>query len=292
MSGSFASDIPDFGSEEYENLVNVLNKGTCVFFGAGVSKLAGYCLWEELRVRIVDYFWDNKNKILGANRMLFDLSLSKNLKNHTDTIEAFDYLYFLDKSLFYSGIKSIFYRDERNSSSKVYHELKKLNNGKNFFITTNIDTGFEKYLGITEEQIAIFPSLNYMQIPLLTYLHGRIDKEDSWIFTREQYNRGYIGNGMPCMNFLKNIFDNFSVLFIGYGLMDFEIKQAISLTKQRKEHYWLEASSRNEEDNLNIRGATLKKNYNIKLITYSVDNHGHDIALNVLNSLYSEIERR
>ncbi len=162
MNGAFASDIPDFGSKEYENLLNVLRKGTCVFFGAGVSKLAGYCLWEELKVRIVDYFWDNKNKLLGANRTLFDLSLSKNLKNHTDTIEAFDYLYFLDKSLFYTGIKKIFYQDEMKSMSKVYQELNKLNNGKNFFITTNIDRGFEKYLGITKDQIAIFPSLNYM----------------------------------------------------------------------------------------------------------------------------------
>jgi hypothetical protein len=110
----------------------------------------------------------------------------------------------LDSSLFYSGIKEIFYQDEKKSMSKVYQELNKLNNGKNFFITTNIDKGFEKYLGLRADQPSIFPSFRNKQIPLLTYLHGRIDKVDSWIFTRDQAQKIIDANKVIINEFYKH----------------------------------------------------------------------------------------
>jgi len=36
--------IPDFADSKYQNLIEALKNGTCVFFGAGVSKIAGYRL--------------------------------------------------------------------------------------------------------------------------------------------------------------------------------------------------------------------------------------------------------
>lgn len=282
----------DFTDIKYQNLIEILKSGTCVFFGAGISKLAGYRLWEELKYGMVDYFWGNRKKISFQNKINFDFSMTQNLKNHTDIIEAFDYLYFLDRNLFDDGIREIFTHDGKNENTAVYHELSKLNNKNNFFITTNIDRGFERYLGIDKNMTNVFPNFDNERMPLLTYLHGRIDDNSSWVFTRNQYHKAYLGESQPCTKVLKKIFERHSVLFIGYGLMDMEIKQAILMTSKRKAHYWLEATSRNTEDSLSIRATTLKENYNIELISYSIDGGGHYVAIDLLNRLHSAVEKR
>ena len=115
--------IPDFSLPEYENLILSLQKGTCIFVGAGISKLGGYKLWDELKNEMVDYFWRNKGKLPFNKRSDLDLSLCENLKKHEDIIETFDYLYLLNSGLFISGIKYIFYVDSMKVSNKVYQIL-------------------------------------------------------------------------------------------------------------------------------------------------------------------------
>lgn len=277
--------IPDFNIPKYENLILSLQKGTCIFTGAGISKLGGYKLWNELKDEMVDYFWKNQGKLTFKKRSDLDLSFCENLKKHGDIIETFEYLYLLNSSLFISGIKDIFYVDSMRVSNKVYQILNKLNNDKNIFVTTNIDDGFQKYIGITDGNVSIHP--NFRNPPkLITYLHGRIDLEDTWILTRSQYNEGYVNKSAPCLKFLVDIFENYNVLFIGYGLREDDIKRAISLTNKRKTHYWIEGSRRNVEDHLRIRRTTLKENCNIILIPYYIDLKGQELLYEVISSLY------
>ena len=74
--------------------------------------------------------------------------------------------------------------------------------------------------------------------------------------------------------------------------MDFEIKQAISMTSKRKEHYWLEPTSRSTIDSLSIKATSLKENYNIELISYSIEGEGHNVAIDVIRNLYRAVENR
>ncbi|MEW6068785.1 MAG: SIR2 family protein [Nitrospirota bacterium] len=290
MTSELSKEVPYFNAPEYENLILSLLHGTCIFIGAGVSKLAGYKLWAELRNAMIDYFWSKRDGLSFQNRSIFDYSMCESLKNHKDIIETFDYLYSADKNLFNAGIKETFYSDEKVVTNKIYEPLNKLNNNKNFFVTTNIDRGLQKYLGLPDESISINPIFENPP-KLITYLHGRIDREDTWIFTTAQYSKGYSGENAPCMNYIKNIFDNFNVLFIGYGLREPEITQAISLTNKRKTHYWLEGSRRNTEDYLKIRSTTLKENFNIKLIPYCIDDKGDELLCDVIDSLYKTISK-
>lgn len=290
MSDILSEDVPNFDASQYENLILSLLQGTCIFIGAGVSKLAGYKLWAELKNAMIDYFWSKRDGLPFQNRSNFDYSMCESLKNHKDIIETFDYLYYADKNLFNAGIKDIFYSDEMVVTNKIYELLNKLNNNKNFFVTTNIDRGLQKYLGLPDEGVSINPIFENPP-KLIAYLHGRIDREDTWIFTTTQYSKGYIRENAPCMNYLKNIFDNFNVLFIGYGLSEPEITQAISLTTKRKTHYWLEGSRRNTEDYLKIRSTTLKENFNIKLIPYCIDDKGDELLYDVIDTLYKTISK-
>lgn len=286
-------EIPDFSTYQYENLISSLLNGACIFFGAGISKFAGYKLWDELRNALVDYFWSKRDTLPShyLRSHNFDYSMCENLKNHKNTIESFDYLYKIDENLFISGIKDIFKTDYKRNNNEIYQFLQKLDNGKNIFITTNIDKGFQTYLGLTDEDISIYP--DFLNPPkLITYLHGRIDKEDTWIFTRAQYNKGYEGEA-PCMNYLKNIFKDRSVLFVGYGLREEEIGRAIYSTEKLKTHYWLEGCTRNNIDCLKIRSTTLRENYNIHLIPYYIDNRERSkLICEVIDSLYKKITEK
>jgi hypothetical protein len=84
-------EVPDFNSTQYEGLTDTLQNGTCLFIGAGVSKLAGYKTWDELRTEMVEYFWTEKDKMPFFKREKFDRSFCENLKKHENIIEAFDY---------------------------------------------------------------------------------------------------------------------------------------------------------------------------------------------------------
>ncbi|MBI4848181.1 MAG: SIR2 family protein [Nitrospirae bacterium] len=283
--------IPNFNLPQYETLLYSLSSGTCIFFGAGVSKLAGYKLWNELRDGVIDFFWTNRTAISEDKRKTLDYSFCEYFKKHEDVIEAFNFLYALDKPLFIKGIKSIFCDDEQKSNNEIYAYLNRLNNWNNFFVTTNIDRSYQQFIGVPDELVTINPNLGNSP-KLLNYIHGRVDKEDTWIFTRAQYNKGYIIDDASCMKFLINIFDNYNVLFVGYGLREDDIKRALSLTKKRKTHYWLEESSRNREDYLKIRKTTMKENYNTHLIPYYIDEEGHEVLLKVIDALYKAVNNK
>jgi len=301
LAGRAKTKIFDFNPKQHENLISTLLNGTCIFIGAGVSKLAGYPLWKELKARMVDYFWSHKDKIPLDKRNNLDLSMCESLKNHDNNIEIFDYLYSVENNLFISGVKYIFNSAEKQSNNRIFEALNKLNNSKNFFVTTNIDrgleqylgisSGLEQYLGISKDDIYINPKFN-VQPKLITYLHGRVDDSETWIFTTAQYSEGYNSDNAPCIKYLKDIFEKYNVLFIGYGLEEKEILRAIQLTNERKIlnerkiHYWLEASRRKNSDFLKIRSTNLKYNYNIDLIPYDIDQNGYESLYDVISTLY------
>jgi len=270
-----------------------LHYGTCIFFGAGVSKLAGYPLWNELRDNLVDFFWNNKNKDFKENSGILDFSLCEKLKKY-NPLSSVDYLYNFDKKLFNTGVRKLFNDFSREINSEIYLSLNKLNNGKIFFVTTNIDLGFQNYLGLHDEKVSIYPELNKPP-KLITYLHGRLYKkwesteedfeQNKWILTTSQYREGYDTDVPPCKNFLKYIFENFNVIFIGYGLNEERVLSSIPVGS-RKKHFWLEGLKRNNIDYLEIQSTTLK-NYNIQLIPYCIDREGPEILNNVFGLMYS-----
>ena len=233
---------------------------------------------------MIEYFWRGKDKIPFSEREKFDRSFCENLKKHENIIEAFGYLYKIDKKLFIFGIKGIFEADERNISSKVYQLLKKLDKGNSFFVTTNIDKSLQRCLEIPDDRISISPIFTNPP-KYISYLHGRIDFEVTWVLTRAQYNKGYYVEDAPCTNFLTHIFESYNVLFIGYGLNEDEIIQPILKTGKRKLHYWLEPYSRNTRDFLEIRGTNLRENYNIMHIPYSIEKDDYEGLYKVINML-------
>jgi hypothetical protein len=286
-------EIPDFSDPKYSVLIDSLINGTCIFIGAGVSKLAGYKLWKELANEMITIFWNNrKNLIIHSQKeQKLNYSTYELLKSHEDSIEVMEYLSCLDNALFTKAIKEIFETTTENPAIfKAFSPLAQRT--RNFFIQTNIDGGLQRHLNISPEKISINP---YFGAPLapkkLSYIHGYIDDAKSWIFTRGQYNRNYLDLNSPIMKFLEPIFRTNNVLFVGYSLRDFEILQAISRArllvnqKDHKKHFLLEPFYGNKETLLQIKEVNYQNNYGITIIPYNIEKNDYNILLEVLGAL-------
>jgi hypothetical protein len=111
------SEIPDFNNAEYEDLIEKLLRGTFIFFGAGVSKLAGFKLWRELSNELVERFWKRKREI-RIPKLGFDYSFKENLKKHDNELEIFEYLYSLDRDIFIDKLRVFLMRMEMELLTK------------------------------------------------------------------------------------------------------------------------------------------------------------------------------
>lgn len=209
-------EIPNFNDPKYEKLLQSICHGTCIFIGAGVSNVAGYRLWDELREAMVKYFWSNKDRIPQDWRVKFDLSFCDSLKKH-DILDSFELLSIVSRDLFVEGIKAIFEKDAKGSNDTIFHLLGRVSvigDKKNIFVTTNLDKGLQEALIINDADVSIFPLLDNPP-KYLSYVQGRIDVERSWILTTSQYHHGYVMDGAPCVEFLRYIFETYNVVFIG-----------------------------------------------------------------------------
>jgi len=288
----YIPEIPDFGSPEYEDLISRLLEGMCIFMGAGISKLAGYKLWNELADEILRKFSNHKSKIQKPEYLTY--SIIKDLEKAAKTTprKVMDYFYSLDRNFFQYILKEIFIEDERKEKNEVFEVLSPIVQVKNnIFVQTNIDKAFQKYFDIPDTEIGMNPYLPNKP-KKLNYLHGRIDEKETWVFTTQQYDYNYLGEKSKTFAFLVNLFLNNSVLFIGYSLRDFEIKQAISkarLKGQRRTHYFLVPYSLQTATELAIEETIFRENYGIHFIRYNIENKGHVGLINVLKALGSVV---
>ncbi len=282
--------LPDFVSPEFTDLVQSLKSGMCLFVGAGVSKLAEYKLWDELAKEMIKHFWQNRSSNEKLQKM--DLSIRLLLENHAsgNIIHVMDYLNWLDSDFFVKIIKKIF--DETQEKIAIYEKFRQLMQLPNFIVQTNIDMGLQNHLSIQDSDIAINPTFSNAP-KRINYIHGRIDNEKTWIFTRQQYNANYLNEKSAVMEFLTNIFMQYSVLFIGYSLRDFEVLQAIAkarLQESKMKFFLLESSYRDKHTLFQVNKSIYSLNYGIEIIPYEIEEKGYELLLEVLDAINLHIQ--
>lgn len=280
-------DVPpkiDFLKPEFEELRKEAAKDICIFLGAGFSKQVGFKLWDELTVEVINIFWESKLKRISSfsdNKLT--LSIKEQLLSHNDKKYVMDYLCRLDKDKYFESIELIFRNDNRNIKTDILDILKPLiNDSKCKFIQTNIDDSFQKYCRIPENIVRINPM--FSEDAKLNYLHGRIDKRDSWILTQAQYLSNYLDDNSSLIRFLVGLFKKYTVIFIGYSLSDYEILQAIAKSRinssnpsSLKEHFALIATYAHKEIELSINEDIYKNNFGINVLKFNIENGGHSL---------------
>jgi len=220
-----------------DDLINILRKKTiCLFLGAGIPRILGFPNWSEFKDGLIEVFKLKKRDNNKDDRFWGELKSKENF------IEVFDVLSKVDSNLFVKEITETF-NNNRLLSSEVNNNifsplLKLVNLNNNFIITTNVDRILEIILNFPGNVTSIYPELELKRI---NYIHGRIDKPDTWILTSDKYIEGYCNKQNKvgkCKEFLLKIFSEYDVLFLGCSIEE-EIKRIIrDISEDNKKSYF------------------------------------------------------
>lgn len=226
-------EYPRFDPKKYDReLFEQIEKDRLVvFFGAGVSRLAGLDSWAELAVRIVNKL--DECFTYQEQQVLREMSA-------TNPRKAISICYqkarLSPKTLtrYFRAMRSGVTPRKKNKETfiRIHEQLCTLN--AIAYVTTNIDEGIQlarERGGILKEPIDLTgwsrgdPSKEIRDGNAF-YLHGCKQSIQKCIFTDEHYLEHY--QKPHVSKFLNTVFrGDFCVLFVGYSLDEYEILQSM-----------------------------------------------------------------
>jgi len=202
-----------------QELVDSASAGMLVLFiGAGISRLVGCPSWdgfanavvEQLVPRVIDYH--EKSLIDAIPDPRKRLSIAKILDEENGS--TVDY-------------ESIF--EVARPQSDIYDVI---NRFRCSFVTTNYEKLVKPECSVEqpENEWRFFERSNLLPAKLdqsgaVIHLHGCVASTSSMVVTTKDYLEHYASQEVP--NFLKYLFSNKTVLFLGYGLDEIEILEYI-----------------------------------------------------------------
>ncbi len=218
-------EIPEI-PEIPPSLLDKINEENVAFFlGAGVSKIIGCSDWKKVALDLIKLCYNNGYidfKQKESLEIMTDLKkiitiCFKLLENKEKMEEFFKILN-----------KSCDLDKELKEKYDIYNELRQISA---IFITTNIDEHFDEFFRdrIVSDEKDFSP--DNVKIDKLYKIHGTLKTPDSIIFTVPQYLGRYQNENY--INFLKILFKKYTIVFIGYGLNEFEILDFL-ITKMEK----------------------------------------------------------
>ena len=244
-----------------------------IFIGAGISRLLGCESWDSLSNNLINICcnYGEAQQITSAN-----LSSKEKITMAYEKVKKSP-----KEQLFWARFSKSLSVDDKKDGPDIYEKISRLNT---LFVTTNADGLMERWLPSNAwSTYCTKESIENVAPPYLFYLHGRYGdgqefEQASLVFTVNSYLTAYADKKR--LDFLRTLFDYRTVLFLGYGLNEFEIldhlfiksKQSVS-TEIR--HYILEGFCSFEEA---LRNA--KEQYygclGIELVPYNKDNKGFE----------------
>lgn len=270
-----------------------------IFTGAGVSRFVGCDGWdvlaEKLLVRcrkegLINYFEQQAllqnndkikiiticNKILKDEQDCFINELEKSLKD--SDVDKFE----IDKIKDVLNDETQYTKEEISvySGLRLYKNLKNLGN---IFLTTNADRYFDKFFHESNVIKGIGDNLDNLYMNdvserhKLYKIHGCVSTKRSLVFSMEAYIAKYSN---PRFNeFIRNIFGEYNVLFVGYGLTELELLKNI---KSDKQHFHLKGFFDCEDKIFEFEKEYLQS-LKIELIAFSKERNGHEQLKNVID---------
>jgi len=306
-----AKKIPDIN--EYGEILKASHRGRLVvFLGSGISALLGYRNWKEYADAKVEWLYKKEYINFHDKEKLKSLD-AKKILSICDII-------FQEKSVTYSEYneKDFLFKvsnehNYNNDEIQIYKDLYEFNA---VYITTNYDDCLDKIANgnvdisingkITENSTASQRKVFFLDddftSPKLTlpgnvfHIHGSVNSAESMVITVLDYIKRY-ARDTKLENFLTSIFQEYTVLFIGYGLEEMEILDFIVSTGRRKnsdignviKHYALFPTFLDEKTMFGFYDKFYNK-LGIKLIPYYKDECGYVILGDIIKK-WSEVIR-
>jgi len=195
----------------------VNNKQLAIFIGAGVSRLGPInCKgWSDLARDLISVCFRHD---------IINYKARETLTQNSDHKKVITICHYLLKEKdkedeFFNEMKKALREDEDIKTPNVYDDILKLGGP---FITTNADTHFDRLFNP--------PNVLYKETDFdperidrtnLYKIHGSLIDTDSLVFTVSQYFQRY--RNSTFQEFLEKIFKDYVVLFLGYGMAEFEL---------------------------------------------------------------------
>ncbi|WP_196048581.1 SIR2 family protein [Clostridium saudiense] len=123
------------------------------------------------------------------------------------------------------------------------------------------------------------------------HIHGSINDIPNMIVSNEDYIKRYWTGDNSFKSFLKQIFDNYNVLFLGYSLQELEIINYLfegekgTLDKTDKRRILLLDYFDYEKSRVTFLNDYYESNYGIKLCPYSKSKNGFKVLVDVINQI-------
>jgi hypothetical protein len=282
--------IPDVPEQIFDSS----SKGRLVIFiGAGVSRIIGCPSWEEF----ANYLLDDLHK-KGKINFFEKTELSK---LHARKILSVCCEIFKESNIQFPDLKEFFRGDQDlEARYKIFENLYAMNA---IYVTTNYDDHLDEEAerrrplanayfsknepnGKTDSKIKraeVFWREKDLLISNLSngnviHIHGSIKEPETMVITLADYMHRYYGEASRLRIFLQELFGHYTVIFIGYGLEEYEILEFMIRTIRKGQksvsHYILLPFFKSQKNLVNLQ----EKYYQcmgMKLIAYYVDDPGY-----------------
>ena len=226
-----------------EIIDSLRRKKLAFFIGAGVSRIIGCKGWEDFASSLLNEC--KKRKYI--NYLEYEsLKQEKDLKKiitivHSIFVEKKEKEKFIE--LFKDSLK---FDTDLKKEYDIYSLLKRF---EAVYVTTNADSHFDSFF-IENNLIYTFNENTQIEQGKLYHIHGMESHPESLVFTIEQYLEKY--NDKNFRNFLIKLFKDYLIVFIGYGLgeyevLDFLFEKTYNKTENEFENFFVKAYFSSEE---------------------------------------------
>ncbi len=236
----------------------ICSKKVCFFLGAGVGQNIKLPRWNDLAHKIIEFFC-NKKKVFEQSNQSYYEKLKSIIDKENNPLKAISVCIDKMEELNDSNLITDFNNELKNTiynekslkevqNHPVYQDLAELANSKKaLFVQTNYDD----YLQFKQDQLADKKNILEAYVPYseeaprvldnkIVYIHGILNRNipdyRKIILSQRDYNQVYQplkdeeANKKHARHkeFLKKIFDDYFVIFLGYSLGDIEVVQQIA----------------------------------------------------------------
>ncbi len=276
------------------------NRRLILFLGAGISRLMGVPGWDDLSNSLIEKAFTSykeRRSILDSIKSSKEKITIAYQKFHEDGKEE----EFFD--IFGDAFNNEKIEQNKTLDNNIYKILSRF---KATFLTTNADSLFEDELGSavchTDLDVSIIQRDNGLATGHLFYLHGKytddLEQNKNMVFTADSYVKKY--NNPSTIDFLKMLLsnDDFTVVFLGYGLNEFELidyvvtKANINVDPQKQKRLFVVEGFLSNQDEIYRARKKYFENLNIELLPYSLDNSGYNELKRLLESWDNELREK
>ena len=283
-------EIHDVPSQIFEA---AKNGKLVVFIGAGVSRIIGCPSWKEFALLQLKDLYKNKAINYHEYKNLEKLETRKLLSICSKIYE--------EKDIQHPPMRAILTgKDDLASKFPIYEDLYAFNA---VFVTTNYDDYLDQ---VAHKPISKSPSITDTSLSLdyveketpkgkiiyskeqllisnlingrVIHLHGSVHKEGNTIVTIVDYMKQYENGSKPAV-LLEEIFKAYTVLFVGYGLEEYEILEFMisksHTVKGEVKHFMLYPIFKRETNLLNFQ-IKYYADLGIQLVPYPIDENGYE----------------